>query len=1187
MVSQNRQLKDTGSRRFLLISFSFLIIVGIILVVLSEQNARRQTLEEFNDLISVQTSTTANQLSSAIERAKRQTRFIYSTPPIQGIVRAQANGGIDPNDQTPYDIWIKRLQIIFVALLENNPNIFQVRYIGVDDNGKELVRAQRDLGNINLVEGIYLQEKQNEPYFQDTLQLKPGEIYVSDITLNREYGKIQFPPVPAFRVTVPVFSGPDKMFGMVVINIDARPLFKELKNNIGNHIQLILLNDHDHFMLHLDPDKDFGFDLGSDQKWKDVFTQKQEQSPEDGKLLTAKSSDNISVFYLKRKIWLSRPDEDRHLTLISMVSNEVIGSALIQRRLSSIALVSIILIVVSIILFFYQRFMNSRLELSKTQTQYEAMINGSSDAIIGVDEKGTVTSWNRSATNMLNLSEQDVIGRGVFDFIRVKNPEMFNLNHIQRVLAGESLPPVETKILTSDQQSEFVVALTISPIKSPNQEILGAAIVVRDISERKDFEDRILELNTSLESQVKERTSELEEARNQALTASKLKSDFVANMSHEIRTPMNGIFGMLNLLKRGTLSEQQEKYLAMAEASCETLSALINDILDLSKIEAGKLDLEYIEFNLIDTTCTLISSVALKAQEKGLELITDFSGVQQPFVIGDPHRLKQILMNLLGNAIKFTSKGEIEVTVSTRQLGDSEVSVSIVVRDTGIGIKPEKQRKLFHAFTQADNSTTREFGGTGLGLSITRHLCHLMNGSASVDSTPSTGSVFKVEIQLGRGQQNEAAWEEAISLEDKYIWIIEDNQTLASSLQQQFGLWRAHTWHTDSFEHALNELKDGDQKPDIVLIDNKFVSQGSSHQNPLTRLQEIGIELKLTVMSDQVHEVDLPATSDSLYILMKPVSPYDLIQMIQEFYPAQYQEAIPFNSQKVRNSHLESKLYEYKGVRLMIADDVMINREVVKDLLEEYGFDITLACNGQELMERLKDCNEHNLPSLILMDCQMPKMDGFTATKKIRVGQAGSHLKNIPILALTAGAMSGDRDSCLAAGMNDYITKPIDPAELKSKLINWLPPVPGIENQHTSSPFPLEEEAAKSTQESDEGDPSLSTLPVWDSKGALHRMDNKEAVLNKMIGLFLQEAPQRVAKLQEAYGSMDFEEIRRLAHSLKGLTGTIGGNRVQYICLQIETFATNEEQESVTTWYTAFEQAIKDLDQELKKTKAA
>ncbi|WP_020407920.1 ATP-binding protein [Hahella ganghwensis] len=1198
MVSNQHQTKDIGSRHFLLISFALLIIVGFILVIIAEQHARRQSLDEYHNLLSVQVTTAANQVASDMERSKRLARFIHSTPPVKGLVRAKANAGIDPHDNTPYDTWIDQLQTIFIALLENNPTIFQVRYIGVENNGRELVRVQRDHGNIRPVEGDFLQEKQNEPYFQDTLKLAPNELYTSDITLNREHGKIQFPPLPAYRVSVPVFSAPDKIFGMIIINVDARPLFRALRENSGGHVQLILLNDNDDFLLHLDPDKDFGFDLGSAPGWQEMFTDIRDVSTEDGSLKLSVTSGNEPVYYLDRNVWLSRPEEGRHLSVISLVSEKFINNgALMQNRLTSIALVSAILLVVSVILFFYQRFMNNRLELSKTQTQFEAMINGSVDAIIGVDDKGIITSWNKAATRMLAVTDKDAIGQGLFDFIKVRHSDKFNLNHIQRIMAGEHLPSLETEIANQDG-NETAVSLTLSPIKGSQLANRGAAIVIRDISERKEFEHRIIELNTSLESQVKERTAELEVARNQALATSKMKSDFVANMSHEIRTPMNGIFGMLNLLKRGTLTEQQERYLKMAEASCETLSTLINDILDLSKIEAGKLELEYTEFNLIDTISALVSSVALKAQEKGLEVILDFSGLYQPSAVGDPHRLKQILMNLLGNAIKFTSKGEIKISLSSKVVDDNHIALNLKVRDTGIGIKPEKQAKLFHAFTQADSSITREFGGTGLGLSITRHLCRLMNGNTTVESTPFEGSVFNVEIQLGRGQRDEPLWAETISLSNKNIWILENNRTLAQTLQKQLEQWGAQTLITDSLDLLFTQFQEADQRPDILMIKHSFLSSDTSREMLHQLIEETSGNLKVAILNDQMNDTSLPTLfeTDHLCTLVKPLSPDELIRMAHEFYPTEYEVASSQSSQKLLSSFLEDKLYGYKGIRLLVADDVMINREVVKDLLVDYGFDIILTANGQEVLTYIERCTKEELPSLILMDCQMPIMDGFTATKKIRAGHTGADVKDIPIIALTAGAMTGDRDYCLAAGMSDYISKPVDPAELKSKLINWLPQSPdddqGAPDNGQGAVTPPKtmdtpENATRPTPSMEKEELSLEELCVWDRQSALKRMDNRENILHKMITLFLRESPDRAAKLQKAHSSMNLEDIQRQAHSLKGLTGTIGGSRLQHICSQIEKSAMENDSESVTTWYKAFEPALQELDQKLREVEAA
>ena len=487
----------------------------------------------------------------------------------------------------------------------------------------------------------------------------------------------------------------------------------------------------------------------------------------------------------------------------------------------------------------------------------------------------------------------------------------------------------------------------------------------------------------------------------------KAKSLFFASMSHELRTPINGILGMLTLLSKEKLNDAQQKLADHAKSSAVVLLELVNDILDFSKIEAGKLDLEPIAFNVIELLEEVIETFAYQKKAQQIELILDTRKIEQPNIVADPGRLRQILNNLISNAMKFTQDGEIEVQAQLLGTGAKQ-ELLISVRDTGIGISAEQLPRLFDIFTQADQSTTRKYGGTGLGLSIARQLCELLGGSISATSRPDVGSVFSfsitVEVQDLQPTQN------LPDLLGQTALIYDPNRAAAKAIMVYLRHWGCKARFASSKRQLLEDLQHNFF--DIVICGDDLVEISSIHKPGILLVSGIsGVP--------QARPFRKPITASRLCAALtkaaEPVITAPLASM----------KSIEPSSGKQQLSHY----------RLLLVEDNFINTEVALGILEDYGYDnVELAENGQEALDRLR--SEHY--DLVLMDCQMPIIDGYEATRLIRSGEAGD-LSTLPIIAMTANAMQGDREKCLAVGMNDYIAKPIDPDKLERTLHNWLP----------------------------------------------------------------------------------------------------------------------------------------------------
>ncbi|WP_078118624.1 transporter substrate-binding domain-containing protein [Thiosocius teredinicola] len=662
-------------------------------------------------------------------------------------------------------------------------------------------------------------------------------------------------------------------------------------------------------------------------------------------------------------------------------------------------------------------------------------------------------------------------------------------------------------------------------------------------------------------AQMRRQKAALAQAKHEAEKANRFKSHFLANMSHEIRTPMNAIMGFAHLARQTELSARQRGYLDKIHSAANALLGVINDILDFSRIEAGKLDVERIPFSLDEVLENLAGVTVMRAEEKGLEILFNRDLAVPNGLVGDPLRLGQVLINLVGNAIKFTEQGEITVSVAQVSRVDDEVTLRFSVRDTGIGIPEEQLPRLFDAFTQADESTTRRYGGSGLGLSICRHLVGLMKGELTATSTQGKGSTFSFTLPLGvPNVYEERGWVPDPDLRGLRVLVVDDNPAARQILSDMLTSFTFEVSTAADGETALQMLhraESVDRKPySLVLMDwrmNGMDGMEASRRIKLgTMLERPPAVILVTAYGREevMHQADAVGLDG---FLIKPVNPSILFDSVIKALGGKVRG--PFSPKPAAASPMQHRL----AGDILLVEDNLINQQVARELLENMGLLIRTARNGKDALAML----QRHAFDLVLMDIQMPEMDGYEATAKIREMPAFAKL---PIVAMTAHAMTGERERCLDAGMNDHIAKPIDPAVLFATLQRWLPA------SRDKQAFVRGE--ASSSRPLDPSDDLPGQLPGLDVDWGLERVGGNRALFRRLLGEFVSSHGNALEELQTAVTAGDMEQVRREAHTLQGVAGNIGGRELQQAARCLEKMALDGRLEAAGSLPKDFREAF-------------
>ncbi|MEO5340561.1 MAG: response regulator [Magnetococcus sp. MYC-9] len=752
------------------------------------------------------------------------------------------------------------------------------------------------------------------------------------------------------------------------------------------------------------------------------------------------------------------------------------------------------------------------------------------EGLYGLDLQGHLTFINPVASRMLGWEYGELLGQSHRVFHHAPDDtshpcEVCSLH--EALLHGEVHQEAQATFWRKDG-SPFTVEYTVSPIHEHGK-FKGVVVVFRDITERLRMADA------------------LRSSREKAEAASLAKSEFLANMSHEIRTPMNAIIGLSDLALGINLPERARDYLTKIASSSRLLLRIINDILDFSKIEAGKMALEAVSFNLSDLFDNLGNMFREAASEKGIELNMSVIHAVPPILIGDDTRLQQVLLNLISNAVKFTENGEIDVRAVPIDRTDQQVRMAFSVRDTGIGLDPEHIARLFDPFTQADGSITRRFGGTGLGLHICKRLVNMMGGMIDVESTPGKGSVFYFTAQFGY-QQREHPTETILPepLKKIRVLVVDDNETarlLMQTMLSGFGIVPTLVVSGALALEAVSSAIQQGEPFDLVFMDQRM--QHMSGIETTERLLSLAaaehaqgrppkIIMLTAFMKKEIEGAAGTAGVDR--ILQKPIGRVALFNAILDLFGAE--DAKIFDPKQLDQEDRTEVMQRIGGARVLLAEDNAINQQVAREILQGVGLLVQVASHGAEAVHLLRrTIQETSLRyDVVLMDIQMPVLDGVEATRQIR---AHPELRSLPIVAMTAHAMAGDREKYLEVGMVDHVTKPIDKKSLYAALIRWIQPRAGIGGE-------MDRDAMASWAIEQHDDPSLpewlNHLPGIDVADVLERLNHNHGMLRRLLAEFRRDFAQSADRVRDLLDSGQPEsqnEAKRLAHTVRGMAGNL------------------------------------------------
>ena len=772
---------------------------------------------------------------------------------------------------------------------------------------------------------------------------------------------------------------------------------------------------------------------------------------------------------------------------------------------------------------------------------FKIIFESAPEGIAVLGKSGILLYGNKAFYALFDVDPEKIKDQSLATIIQTGDVEKYEQN-LQKLVSGEQ-DTISMELRSEVQTHVSWIQINASAVQYPWRDDSFIVCTIENISIRKIDEEN------------------LKTAKDEAEKATRIKSDFLANMSHEIRTPLHTIIGMTELLSETNLDAEQAEYATQVAFSADVLLSLINDILDFSKIEAGKLSLESIDFDLHKVVEDSVDLVALEAHKKGLEVLIDIKKDTPRYLIGDPVRVRQIVLNLFNNAMKFTSSGEIEIALALNELKDDNAEIKISVRDTGIGIPPERKERLFRVFSQIDSSTTRKYGGSGLGLSICKNLVQLMGGTIGVDSEVGKGSEFwfVIPLVLSGGEYARVSVDRPFPEVSSAV-VVDDNAASRAILESYLANWGLEVSACSTGDDALEFLRERSQNGnpvDICLIDLLMPKMDGWHLASEINSDKKINDIKLFLMSPtgkSADEAKMKLLNWFDGYISKPVKTNEFFDVLNRSLTT----AVELEPLEELPDGMQDKAgIEFGAISgsILVAEDHEVNQRLFKMILENMGFRVKLASNGREAVE-YADSDVR----LIFMDVQMPEMNGYEATKAIR--ERGI---DVPIIAVTASAIKGERDKALEIGMTDFLTKPFKKNDILPVLRKWV-------LAEKSSGAAVEEKAE-----------STESLPIFDFEDAVETfMGNKETVID-LVKTIIEKIENQIPAIREAFEKSDFEVVRAEAHSIKGGCLNLSVQKLGTAAADLEAAAKQGLSEEIPALIDSVNEAFEEFKTHIEK----
>jgi PAS domain S-box-containing protein len=785
-------------------------------------------------------------------------------------------------------------------------------------------------------------------------------------------------------------------------------------------------------------------------------------------------------------------------------------------------------------------------ELRKQKEYSEKVIETPGNFVMVLNLQGNLILFNKFAEELTGYSRAEVIGKNALDLFLPEGDRQRIMNFFREITMGTAHRSVECGIVCKDGR-ERLMLFNDSVLKDDEGNAAGVIVIGNDITELQRAMEYLKQAKTEAEraradaERMNERLQEAIGKANEmavaAEAANMAKGEFLANMSHEIRTPMNGVLGMIELALDTEDRKEQQEYLSTAKQSAEALMTVINDILDFSKIEAGQMEIETIDFDLRSVVEGVVDTVAPRAESKGLEMACMIHQDVPTYLRGDPGRFRQVLLNLAENAVKFTEKGEVVIRVQLEEMKDGKAGIRVDVADTGIGISEKHRKWIFEKFTQVDSSVTRKHGGTGLGLPISQQLVKLMGGEIGVESELGKGSRFWFRVAFERQEagKERSDWKMP-RIAGLRALIVDDNETNRTILVKMMESFGCDSTAVESGKKALEAMKAAvaaGRPFALALIDYQMPEMNGDVLARAIMGNPALSRTKIIILGSARNRGDLARMEKMgcAAYLMKPLKQAQVFDTIVTALAAGEGAAKADKPQRIITEHNTTRMHRAQGKKLLLVEDNAVNQKLVATLLAKTGYNCDIACNGKEAVEAVR-AKKYDV---VLMDVQMPVMDGFEATRAIREFE-GANGRTI-IIAMTAHAMTGDKERCLEAGMDDYLSKPLNRSQVVSVIDEWLKKKPDAAVSATP-----EEQAAAGDE-------------VFDVPAALERVEGDRPFLIEIIGMFREELSKQISALHEAIEKCDSGAVVAEAHGIKGAANNLSANRIAAVAAEIETKA--------------------------------